>query len=348
MTTWMDIATTELRKCTDCGLCLSSCPTFAASRAEGDSPRGRIHLIASMLTGGGGDTVASQHLAGCLECAACHIPCPTGVRFAVARRAHRDGTDRLARDGFERRVAELAETIGRDPGARLTVQSVRHLLDSGAYVDGGRRGPLTGGTLTLPGPMLRIAAPDLARRLDARPTGTGTAPVFDPLLAAALERASGLLRDVGLFDEHSRALARVREVVAARGYRQLTVAVFDRLLLRLAEEPLPDTLRIVSAATALASITARVPDDMFWDGGAGGPPDDFGASLLALPVEHHAAAAPVLLTDEALAALWRLVEAKRQWLDGRTLVTADARSLVRFAGARHIAELALVDTEVGR
>src|SRR4051812_3127215 len=120
--TWFDTVQGELRKCTDCGLCLSSCPTFVAGRAEGDSPRGRVHLTGAILAGGG-DPIASRHLAGCVECAACHAPCPTGVRFAVARRAHRTATEGLDRQGFDRRVAELTGSIARDPGANLTIRS---------------------------------------------------------------------------------------------------------------------------------------------------------------------------------------------------------------------------------
>ena len=90
---WTDTVVGELRKCTDCGLCLAACPTFAETRDEGDSPRGRLHLIASLLDGAAADPVASAHLAGCIECSACHEPCPTGVDFVLARRTQRTATE---------------------------------------------------------------------------------------------------------------------------------------------------------------------------------------------------------------------------------------------------------------
>src|SRR5436190_9600292 len=68
----IDVITGELRKCTDCGLCLAACPTFTTSRTEGDSPRGRIHLIASLLASGTASPVAVAHLSNCIECSACH------------------------------------------------------------------------------------------------------------------------------------------------------------------------------------------------------------------------------------------------------------------------------------
>jgi NAD-dependent dihydropyrimidine dehydrogenase PreA subunit len=339
--TWIDTVAGELRKCTDCGLCLAACPTFAASRAEGDSPRGRIHLIASLLAGESVDPVASTHLSGCIECSACYTPCPTGVRFAAARQAHRVATDSLDRQAFERRVAELADVIARDPGADLTVRSVRALLaETGP--DPARCGPLDGGVLALTGTMLRFAAPNVVDRLEAALAERIPALVQDPPLASALDRASGLLRDVGLSTEHNRAVAQVAEVIADRRYKRLTVAVFDLLSLRLAGEAVSPQVRIVPAPTVLPLTFAipMAPDSALcvgFDDAVGG------AEVVArpgdVPREIRPASAPVLLAASALTAVHELVEAKRAWLQGRPLVTPDSRDLVRFPGSRHMADL---------
>ncbi|GBD12241.1 Lactate utilization protein A [bacterium HR24] len=72
----------DLSRCVHCGLCLQSCPTYRVLRLEPDSPRGRIHIIRSLVEGRIGPTpVALEHLELCLQCRNCEAVCPSGVPF---------------------------------------------------------------------------------------------------------------------------------------------------------------------------------------------------------------------------------------------------------------------------
>src|SRR5690349_23796174 len=68
--------------CVHCGLCLESCPTYVITRAEMDSPRGRIYLMKALSEGHLElDRDAVRHLDLCLECRGCETACPSGVRY---------------------------------------------------------------------------------------------------------------------------------------------------------------------------------------------------------------------------------------------------------------------------
>ena len=72
----------EADRCVKCGLCLPHCPTWQVHRREGDSPRGRIELIAALAGGQMESSPTLQaRLDGCLLCRACESVCPARVPF---------------------------------------------------------------------------------------------------------------------------------------------------------------------------------------------------------------------------------------------------------------------------
>lgn len=69
-------------KCVKCALCLPHCPTYKATKDEGESPRGRIALMQGMATGALKITPRLEaHLDHCLACRACEAVCPAEVPY---------------------------------------------------------------------------------------------------------------------------------------------------------------------------------------------------------------------------------------------------------------------------
>jgi glycolate oxidase iron-sulfur subunit len=69
--------------CVHCGFCLPTCPTYGPLwQEEMDSPRGRIHLMSSLLDETISLTATTvQHFDRCLGCMACVTSCPSGVQY---------------------------------------------------------------------------------------------------------------------------------------------------------------------------------------------------------------------------------------------------------------------------
>jgi glycolate oxidase iron-sulfur subunit len=97
----------RLFECVHCGLCAEACPTYAVSRQEMDSPRGRIYLMKLLAESRLElDADAVRHLDACLGCRGCETACPSGVHYGeliedariyVEKNARRPFPDRLMR-----------------------------------------------------------------------------------------------------------------------------------------------------------------------------------------------------------------------------------------------------------
>lgn len=75
-------AETDMYRCVHCGLCLSSCPTYAVSGLETESPRGRIALMKAVNEARLEITPrVASHWDSCLQCRACEAVCPSGVPY---------------------------------------------------------------------------------------------------------------------------------------------------------------------------------------------------------------------------------------------------------------------------
>jgi len=104
----------KIDTCVQCGMCLTSCPTYRELGVEMDSPRGRIFLMKAVQEGRlQPDKLFAKHMYLCLDCRACETVCPTGVPFGSLVEAARAVVEqhrrlplltRLARDLAFRRL----------------------------------------------------------------------------------------------------------------------------------------------------------------------------------------------------------------------------------------------------
>ncbi|NKN32247.1 (Fe-S)-binding protein [Marichromatium bheemlicum] len=103
-------------QCVKCGLCLPHCPTYAQTRNEGDSPRGRIALIQGWVSGQlPWDATLAAHLDGCLGCRACERACPSLVaygRLIDGARSRRQAQRPPWRRWLSRRRLEVVSEAG--------------------------------------------------------------------------------------------------------------------------------------------------------------------------------------------------------------------------------------------
>tara|TARA_Y100000590_G_scaffold462387_1_gene626375 strand:+ start:3225 stop:3545 length:321 start_codon:yes stop_codon:yes gene_type:complete len=65
-----------------CGMCLEHCPTYAISKNEAESPRGRISMISAINRGDLEVNMKSlTHINNCILCLSCQKACPANVNF---------------------------------------------------------------------------------------------------------------------------------------------------------------------------------------------------------------------------------------------------------------------------
>jgi glycolate oxidase iron-sulfur subunit len=81
-----------LSACIACGFCLPVCPTYALTKDERSSPRGRIKLLRALNEGrlDPRDPALREQASFCLGCRACEPACPAGVPYGHLLEQWRD------------------------------------------------------------------------------------------------------------------------------------------------------------------------------------------------------------------------------------------------------------------
>lgn len=77
-----DLDYAVVQQCMHCGMCLPTCPTYVETKAERNSPRGRISLMRAIADGNlEAGKQFKDEMYFCLGCLACETACPAGVDY---------------------------------------------------------------------------------------------------------------------------------------------------------------------------------------------------------------------------------------------------------------------------
>lgn len=197
-----------LQQCMHCGMCLPSCPTYAETGRERNSPRGRIALMRAMADNELAMSPSfADEMSHCLGCLACTTACPAGVDYVTL---------------FEAARAEVERSGVRATPARglLRLLTLRFLfVRPGVLRFAGRllRWWQAGPERIVRGLRLTVLLPSRLRRLEAM--APRIRPVFSDALIAVVEPSraprrfrvcllTGCMQDL-LFSDVNRATADV-------------------------------------------------------------------------------------------------------------------------------------------
>jgi glycolate oxidase iron-sulfur subunit len=139
-------AAEDISRCVHCGLCVNSCPTYAITGLEVESPRGRIHLMKAVADGRIPITATVQsHWELCLQCRACEAVCPSGVpygRLMEKTRAQLDTAPPPGRLSRRARKFLLRNVVARPRVLAVALAPVRVLANSPLRTFAARTGVL--------------------------------------------------------------------------------------------------------------------------------------------------------------------------------------------------------------
>lgn len=186
--------------CIRCGFCLESCPTFAVTGNEMESPRGRIYLVRSAIKGKlQWEEDVRPHLDLCLGCRNCETACPSAVEYGAILE--------LARDRIEQARPQIVKK-----GLLASTTSpiiLKTQLALGGLLPGRR----------IPGPLARLLSDDPPEADKPSPQPSGHLP---PLEESSLPPVKGevyLLEGCAMRVLFPRVHQATRRLLRRIGYR---------------------------------------------------------------------------------------------------------------------------------